>query len=99
MNDDKFYKGLRDGEIRHHSTMPKNSLLAVWSTEPVRRMERSFKKKDMTLLKRSGYNMIIDSNKNISPPPVVGENLKKNSLLKLSNYKNKNIEKVSRDFN
>jgi hypothetical protein len=60
LNDDRFYKGLRDGDYRHIPTNMKNSFLGVWSTEPTRRLERSFPKKDMTLLKRSGYNVVID---------------------------------------
>ena len=52
----------------------------------------------MTLLKRSGFNMIIDTSKNFSPPPITGEALNENSLMKLSNLNN-NPNRVSRVFN
>ena len=52
----------------------------------------------MTLLKRSGFNMVIDSKPNFSPPPIIGDLIRKNSLLKLSNLKQDPLS-VQRDFN
>ena len=44
----------------HIPTSKKNSYQALFSTEPTRRLERNFKKKDMHMNKRSNYNIKID---------------------------------------
>ena len=58
----------------------KNPFMALWSTEPTRRLERKFIKRDMGFIKRGNFNKVID-NVAIKPRPI---NDTKGSLIKLA---------------
>jgi len=81
----KYLQGLRDADVSHVPTTQKNSFLALFSTEPTRRLDRSFKKRDIHITKRSNFNVRIDSQ---SPKPLL--NKQENSLKKLSTLQIRN---------
>jgi hypothetical protein len=58
----------------------KNPFMALWSTEPTRRLERNFVKRDMGFTKRGNFNKVIDTIAT-NPRPL---NDKKGSLIKLA---------------
>jgi len=83
----KFFQNLRDGQTVHQPLINQrnNPLLQLHSTEPTRRFDREFKKRDFSLLKRSGFNAKYDSAPHASPV----FNTDRSSLSKLANYEDK----------
>lgn len=83
----KFFQNLRDGQIVHQPLINQrnNPFLQLYSTEPTRRFAREFKKRDFSLLKRSGFNAKYDSEPHASPV----FHTDRSSLSKLANYEDK----------
>ena len=59
----QFMRGLRGSERKFTANHNKNPFTQVWSTEPTRRIDRPVKRlREVSLLKRSGFNKLIDAN-------------------------------------
>mgnify|MGYP006999480809 CR=1 FL=1 len=59
---DKFFRDLRGSENKYTVTQSRNVYAQIWATDPTRRIDRPVKKlKEISFLKRSGFNKIIDS--------------------------------------
>jgi hypothetical protein len=56
----KFMRSLKGAEMLHQPTNTKNPYQTLFSTEPTRRLERNFKKKNMHMNYRSNFNVKID---------------------------------------
>ena len=85
---DLYVSSLNNAEIKCYSTTQRNSFNALWSTEPTRRINRSFKTGYLTMTKRSGFNISIDKPLNPLTPKYVASYKNdpiRNSLIKLSN--------------
>ena len=60
---DSFMRGLRDSERKFTTNQTKNPFQQIWSTDPTRRIDRPLKRlREVSLLNRSGFNKLIDSN-------------------------------------
>ena len=79
----KFNQGIRDCEVNYWiNNNNKNPFVAGWITCPTKRIDRQAKIKDVSFMKRSGYNKKIDSPEKAGyiDQPMTAKQLKKQSL-------------------
>lgn len=65
----KFLYGLRNCQIKHIPVMNQrtNPNAVIYSTEPLNRFERDFKKRDIGFTNRSGFNQSYDKAQHTKP--------------------------------
>lgn len=80
----KFYQDLRSMDLSYMANETNNRYLQLWSTNPSKRFERVKKMKEISFIKRSGFNKVIDLKDNSSyiNKPISSKKLSLTSLKK-----------------
>lgn len=92
----KFHQGLRDSEVIHRINNNKNPFIAGWITRPTKRIDRQAKMKEVSFLKRSGFNKKIDNPQEFGyiDKPTPRHQIKQHSLRHQTSH---NLSKIVKD--
>lgn len=80
--ENKFYQGLRGGDVRFTVKNERNKFSQLWSTEPTNRFDRPKKMREFSILGRSGFNVQIDQPEGFSINYPVREKERKMKTLR-----------------